>query len=557
MDIFGDNMKNLKKTNVIIVGNGPSGMTTALTLAKFGIASTIIERRPSLYMEPRAHALNSRTLEIFSALGIDLDDFKALATPNEESCWVRWVDKLNGDEYGKLPYEQMEDKGDLPSPHPLFNISQPNCEKVLQKYVDDEALITTLRPFDWLQCEQIDEGVVSTIRDKNGQQSKILSRFLIGADGAGSPVRASQNIAMQGMGIVQNFIMIHFKADLSALVKDKPAILYWVMEQSCSGTLIAYDIYDNWVFMYPYDDTEKQKSDFTPEYCRQLVLQAIGQSNVDIEILSNGGWGLGSQIAENYRHKNVFLVGDSAHRYPPSGGLGLNTGVGDAQNVAWKIAAVLNQWAWPGLLDSYETERKQVAINNANFSVENAGKLLSIMVATESLMPQGFQNSLTELRKHPEKWADIQQGIEDQRDHFDGMALHIGQHYGRTTPPDLHAQSFQYNDVGARFPHTWLEVNQQKTSSLELLCAKQVTLIASSEIDVSDVACDVPLITMIAGKHFNANDASLKTMGLQDASAILVRPDGHISARFEESMPTISNIQDALLKASAKFLAFE
>ena len=550
-------MSDMIKTNVLIVGNGPSGMTTALTLAKFGIASTIVERRPTLYMEPRAHALNSRTLEIFSALGINLDDFKALATPSEESNWVRWVDKLNANEFGKLPYERMEDKGDLPSPHPLFNISQPNCEKVMQKYVDNEKLITTLRPCNWLSCEQVDEGVVSIIADEQGNESRVLSRFLIGADGAGSPVRQSQDIEMQGMGIVHNFVMINFKADLTDLVKEKPAILYWIMDQECAGTLIAYDIRDNWVYMYPYDDTEVDRNSFTEEKCRELVLNAIGQNDIDVEILSNGGWGLGSQIAESYRNKNIFLVGDSAHRYPPSGGLGLNTGVGDAQNIAWKLAAVLKQWAWPGLLDSYDTERKQVAMNNANFSVENAGKLMSIMIATESLMPTGMQSSFSELKNHPEKWAEIQQGIEDQRDHFDGMALHIGQHYGRTSTPDLRAKDFQFCDVGARFPHTWLEIKDEKTSSLELLCAQQFTLITLAHVKIDNIDLDIPYQIKTEKEHFSANQQSLKTMGLDKVKAVLVRPDGHICARFDQNNTNTNDVANALLKASAKFLEFQ
>jgi len=507
-------------------------------------------------MEPRAHALNPRTLEIFDSLGINIDDFKTVATPIEESCWVRWVDKLNGGEYGKLPYEQMHAKPDLPTPHPLFNIAQPNCEKVLQQYVDREDLITSIRPCQWKSSEHLAEGVDSVVLGSDGKESRILSRFLIAADGAGSRVRAAQGIEMKGMGVVMDFTMIHFKADLSKIVKDKPAILYWVMAQECAGTLIAFDIKDNWVFMLPHDDSVMDKSDITEEYCKNVLLMAIGTTDVEVDIQSNGGWGLGSQVAESYRHNNVFLVGDAAHRYPPSGGLGLNTGVGDAHNLAWKMAGVLRGWAWPGLLDSYESERQKVAQNNADFSTENAGKLFSIMVATQSLMPAGKQSSIEQLRRNPEKWAAVQQGIEDQRDHFDGLALQIGQHYGRDEAPDLRAKDFQFCDVGARFPHTWLSVDNIEVSSLDLLSATEFTFVLRKGVSLPSVNGELPLQLRVEGDHFNASEKNLKTLGLDDAVAILVRPDGHISARFSQGDLTQATVTESLQKAAAKFMAF-
>ncbi|MDX1735177.1 MAG: FAD-dependent monooxygenase, partial [Halioglobus sp.] len=158
-------------------------MTAALALARFGISCIMIDRRESIYMEPRAHALNSRTLEIFSALGIDIDDLKAVATPTDESCHVRWVDTLSGGEYGSLPYERMHADDDLPTPYPLFNIAQPAAEIVMQRYVEGEPLIQTLRPWEWQSCEHRAEGVESVVVDQHGQEHRILSRYLVGADG--------------------------------------------------------------------------------------------------------------------------------------------------------------------------------------------------------------------------------------------------------------------------------------------------------------------------------------------------------------------------------------
>jgi 2,4-dichlorophenol 6-monooxygenase len=545
------------KTNVLIVGAGPSGMTMALALARFGISCTVIDRRESNYEQPRAHALNSRTLEMFSALGMDIEDFKAVATPVEESCWVRFTDTLSGGEYGKLPYERMQDADDLPTPWPLFNIAQPAVEAVMQTYIEREATIQVLRPWKWKSCEHRAGGVESVVIDSEGQEQRILSRYLIGADGAGSPVRESQGIAMKGMGIIHDFVMIHFKADLSELVRDNPAILYWVLNQYCSGTFIAFDQRDNWVFMHPYDEADTDLASFTEASCRDLVHRAIGRSDIEVEILANGSWGLGSQVAESFCNQNVFLVGDSAHRYPPTGGLGLNTGVGDSHNLAWKIAGVLQGWAWPGLLDSYHPEREHVAQNNADFSTENAGKLFSIMLATGSLMPEGMQPTFEQLKADTGRWAEIQQGIEDQRDHFDGLALHIGQHYGRTNAPDLRAEDFQFSDVGARFPHTWLSVDGERASSLDLLSATRFTFIAREGVTLPEFESEVPCQVKSQNVDFSASSENLASMGMDEAAVVLVRPDGHIAERFMENSVTAPAMKDALSRAVAKFVAFD
>jgi 2-polyprenyl-6-methoxyphenol hydroxylase-like FAD-dependent oxidoreductase len=517
----------------------------------------MIDRRECNLQEPRAHALNSRTLEIFSALGIDIEDLKAVATPVEESCWVRFTDTLSGGEYGKLPYERMHADENLPTPWSLFNIAQPAAEAVMQNYVQREGAIRVLRPWEWKSCEQRADGVVSVVVDDKGREHRILSRYLIGADGAGSPVRESQGIAMKGMGIIHDFVMIHFKADLNEVVKDNPAILYWVMRQDCSGTFIAFDKRDNWVFMHPYDEADTDKSTFTGDYCRELVLKAIGRPDIDVEILSSGGWGLGSQVAESYSSGNVFLVGDSAHRYPPSGGLGLNTGVGDAHNLAWKVAGVLQGWAWPGLLDSYHPEREHVAQINAAFSTENAGKLFGIMLSTGSVMPAGMQPSFEQLRGDPQRWAEIQQGIEDQRDHFDGMALHIGQHYGRRNAADLGADDFQFSDVGARFPHTWLSIDGERASSLELLSSTHFTLIVRDGVELPTLESEVPCQVKIQNTDFAANSENLAKMGMDEAGVVIVRPDGHIASRLVENTITAMDIEDALSRAVAKYPEFD
>ena len=234
---------------------------------------------------------------------------------------------------------------------------------------------------------------------------------------------------------------------------------------------------------------------------------------------------LGSQVAETYRNQSIFLVGDAAHRYPPSGGLGLNTGVGDAHNLAWKLAAVLQDWGWPGLLDSYHSERERVAQINADFSTENAGKLFSVFLSTGALMPEGMQPSFDSLKGDPMRWSQIQAAIEDQRDHFDGLALHIGQHYGRSDAPDLRSDNLQSSDSGARFPHTWLLVEGVRASSLDLLTAKEFTLVTRNDVVLPNEESSIPYRVKREGIDFSADEANLATLGLDHVSALLVRPD--------------------------------
>ena len=539
------------RTDVLIVGAGPAGMTMALALSQFGVKTTIVERRATIAVDPRAHALNSRTLEIFSAIGVDIGELQKAATPSEQSNWVRWVDRLNGSEYGALPYERMQADEELPTPWPLFNISHPNAEKVLEDCVQKAGGVKLLRGWQWESCVQDDAGAVCTVTDAQGNERKISSRFVIAADGAGSRLRTSLGINMEGLGVMQHFKNVHFKADLSHIAGGKPAILYWVLDQKCPGTFIAYDMHDNWVFMHPYDANQVSEDQFSDEHCLQMVRDAIGEQDIDIEVISIGNWVMSSEIAASYRSNNVFLIGDAAHRYPPSGGLGLNTGVGDAHNLAWKMAGVLNGWTGSELLDSYESERKKVAQNNAEFSVVNAGKMLDVFLATGTLDAPGEQPAISELQADEQKWNAVQTSIEAQRVHFDGLALHIGAHYGRDESPDVHSAVVQHTDVGARLPHAWVEKNGNTVSSLDLLSATAFTLIASAGFDTDSFGADVPYQIRREGIDFRANRTALETLGLGDEVAILVRPDGHIGARLIKAQDGIETESGTLVSAVA------
>ena len=533
--------KEKVSTPVLVVGCGPSGMTLALALSLFGVRSIVIDRRETISDSPRAHALNCRTLEIFAALGIDVQALRSVGTPDNESGWVRWVDTLTGGEFGSVPYERIHAPESVPTQHPLFNIAQPAVEEVLYAHVQADANIRVERGWEWCDDHELDTGVVSCVRDKHGRELLIHSQYLVAADGANSAIRKKHGIAMEGPGVTQKFKNVHFKADLSDLVADKPAILYWVLKLECAGTLIAYDIRDNWTFMYPIDPGLEDESVLTDEVCLQLTRLAIGDPGAELDVVSIRDWEMTCEVAARYRSNRMFLVGDAAHRYPPSGGLGLNAGVGDAHNLAWKLAGTLQGWAPEDLLDSYDRERRPVANHNANFSLENALKMLDVFTHAGVFAEPGTQSSLEDLRGEASQWESLQASIEDQRVHFDGLALHLGAHYGRDEAPDPFAAQVQCAQVGARLPHVWLSRQDEEVSSHELLSAAQFTLLVGPAFEHAAFEVSVPHRVVSCPSDFAADDSALRELGLSSA-AVLVRPDGHIAAL----LPTKGEIESAI-----------
>src|SRR5262249_36632302 len=154
-----------------------------------------------------------------------------------------------------------------------------------------------------------------------------------------------------------------------------PAVLYWTTAPEATGTFVAHDIDSTWVYMHPWDPDRESMQDYSVEKCAEIVRRAMGTDAYPFAIRTIRGWTMTAQVAERYRERRIFLVGDAAHRFPPTGGLGLNTGVQDAHNLAWKIAAVEAGWATDALLDTYDVERRPVAQHNADVSLLNAMRL--------------------------------------------------------------------------------------------------------------------------------------------------------------------------------------
>jgi 2-polyprenyl-6-methoxyphenol hydroxylase-like FAD-dependent oxidoreductase len=535
---------------VLVVGAGPVGLTAALLLAQQGVASLVVERRATAQRAPAAHVVNARTLEILRAAGVDMAAVAAACQDPRDAGRVRWVTTLTGEELGSLPFERQGDDMLALTPTPLRNLSQHRLEPLLLEHLRRQPQASLRFGHEWEALAADAGGVSSRVRDvASGGTLEVRSRWLLAADGAGSRVRKALGIEPVGPARLASFVMIHFEANLRPLVAERPAVLYFVMDPAARGVFVAHAIDSTWVFMHAWDPAQETAESYTDERCAAIVRRALGTRGVDFRIRTLATWQMSAQVAQRYREGRGFLVGDAAHRFPPTGGLGLNTGVQDAHNLAWKLAAVEAGWAPAALLESYESERRPVARENAEVSARNAARLLEVV---EALGPAGQGER-----------GGVRAAIARQAEHFDMLGLQLGLHYERgAIVPDgspLPACANPVRDFvpcgrpGARLPHAWTRRNGARVSTLDLLAPDRFTLVAGAAgaawLEAAAALATPPLARHAIGRDVADRDGAWRaSLGISDAGALLVRPDQHVAWR---SARGVADPKHALRRALA------
>ncbi len=537
-------------TDVLIVGAGPSGAMAALLLEQIGMKTELVERREGPRRPPAAHAVNARTLEICRAAGVDFAALSRAWQDPADSGWVYWVTKLGGRTLGRLPYERQGDDQLAVTPTPLRNISQNRFDPIVLDALESRCGKRPAFRHQWESCEQGDDGVRSRVRDlETDEEHEITSRYLLAADGAGSHIRKSLGIEPIGPDRIQSFIMVHFQADMRGLAGDPPGVLHFVCDPSAgSAVFVVHDVRSECVYMHPFDADQESESDYDEARCEKLIRGALEDPDLEFSIQTISSWVMTAQVAERYREGRIFLVGDSAHRFPPTGGLGLNTGVQDAHNLSWKIAAVEKGWAPPSLLATYESERRPVAQKNADQSVNNALHLVEVLLAlgvTDD--SDGSRQRMADALADPGSLAEVEATIARQAEHFDMPGLQLGFAYdegavargedeasGGFTDPRVFIPS---GTPGCRLPHAWLASGDGRTgSTLDWVPLDRFLLLAGPEggawIEAVPGIKDVP----VQGRLISAGDlvdldAWLGSSGIDRSGALLVRPDQHVAWR--------------------------
>jgi len=516
---------------VVIAGGGVVGITLALLLARRRVATVVLEQALEPQRLPRAHAVNPRTIEILDAeLKISAEALRSVAAPRELTAEVRFVTTLTGHCFGTVPYERQDDDVLAVTPAPLLNVPQPDLEAILLDRVAAEPLVDLRRGHSWIGLEPCDGGVTSSVRTEDGTY-ELASRYLVGADGAGSSVREALGITMSGEEEVASAVSITFAADLRALVRTRPGVLHWLYGTPGRGTLIAHDPRRLWALSIKLPPGRVDMTQYRGEYALALIREALGAAagDVPIEVLGVMPWTMRAQVADAFRSGDAFLAGDAAHRFPPTGGLGLNTGMQDAHNLAWKLAAVLDGWATDALLDTYGAERSAVATRNARQSLTNFAELAPLSVLADA-PPESDPERLEAWLAEPGRAEEIAAAIERQRPHFDSLALQLGFSYDPADDPIDDVARFVPRAVaGRRLPHGWLTIDGDRRSVLELLDPDAFTLLLLDDrADVPEMPAGVPVTTVRLRGDDPAVRAWAMAVGLEDSPAVLVRPDGHV-----------------------------
>lgn len=564
----------MEEVPVLVVGGGGAGLSSSMLLSGLGVEHLLVSSQPTTSTLPKAHVLNQRALEILDDCGA-YGEIRRRSTPPEQMAATAWYSGLTGDhpDDGRLlaRLETWGAGGDdeswrSASAFGQLNLPQIRLEPVLKERAEELAPGSIRFGHELTALEQDEEGVTATILDREaGSEYQVRARYLVAADG-GRTVPELVGIGYEGFDRLAITYSVYVSADLSGLTGgEEDVLLRWVAAPRTGASFVLSPMGpDHWgpkseewaihIIFLP-DDPRMPGEDAV----EAMVRESLGIEDLEMEVHRVTRWEVGAVLAERFREGRVFLVGDAAHRHPPTGGLGLNSAFHDAHNLCWKLAAVLGGQAGPALLDTYEEERKPVDARNVQRSMENALGQLMIFNAT-GLSPEQDEEAnraaLARLWSGREEDAEARSAflaaVRAQSQEFSEHNVEYGYAYESAavvqdgTPPAESADDMRVHTPSTRpgspLPHAWVDDEDGNRRPIKDLVAPGRFLLiagedgqpwveAAQELAAAGRPVDALRIGHVEGDLYDARSLWARHRGISREGAVLVRPDRFVAWR--------------------------